>query len=118
MIGLPLHGSHARILIEQPVVGFVILARARWVADLKVLIVCRNQILHHASRFEETDAFTIVEGIRHGRDAMEVSPGFVKPVARSHSPAIGIDFDEPRLFLSVLGDVNLVNVVWEAGCCQ
>lgn len=49
-----------------------------------VLIVLHNEILHHGSRLKESNALAVAERVCH-----------------RWNPAIGIDFEEPGLFLLI-----------------
>ena len=47
VVRLSLHGSDSRVHEEKPVVDFVALARAGWVADFVVnIVVLFNEVLH------------------------------------------------------------------------
>lgn len=63
-------------------------------AYLVVLVIALDQVLHNASRFEDTDCFAVGESIGDGGNA-----------------AIGIDLQEPGFFLRVLGHVNAGDLV-------
>lgn len=98
MVGLSLHGSDAGIEEEKPVVDFIRLATTGWIGDLVLgLVVLLDEILHDAAGFEESNAFAVGEGVREGGDA-----------------AVGVDFEEPGLFLGVGLNVDIVGCVGEA----
>ena len=80
----------------QPVVDFVALARAFRVRYLVLRVVLFDEILHDAARLEKTDSLAIREGVGKCRD-----------------PAIGVNGEEPGLFLGVFRDVNGVGFVRE-----
>lgn len=94
---LALHGTHASILEEQPVVRFVVLAGSMRIRDLVFSIVAFDKVLHDGTGFEEADTIAIAEGIGQGGNA-----------------AIGVDGKEPGFFLRVLADVNLFSLVGKA----
>lgn len=60
-------------------------------------IVLLDEVLHYTPRLEEADQLAVIEGVCQSRNA-----------------AVGVDFEEPGLFLGVLGDVDFVDFVGEA----
>lgn len=97
MVSLPLHGPHARVLEEEPVVDFVGFAGSAWVRDLVVLVVLLGEVLEDAAGFEEADLSAVCEGVGYGGDA-----------------AVGVYFEEPGLLLGAFADVDFVGFVGEA----
>lgn len=98
MVRLALHGSDARVQEEEPVVDFVGLARAGWVADFVVdAVVLLDEVLHDGAGFEEADRLAVREGVGEGGNA-----------------AVGVDGEEEGLFLGVLGYVDFVGFVSDA----
>lgn len=67
-------------------------------ADLVFGVIAFDKILHDAAALKEVDRLAIGEGVGDGGDA-----------------AVGVDGQEPGLFLRVLGNFNLVHFVGEAG---
>ena len=61
-------------------------------------VILLDQVLHDGAGFEKADGFAVGEG-----------------VCQCRNPSVGIDFEEPWLFLRVLGDVNLVYLVIQPG---
>lgn len=55
------------------------------IRDLVVFVIAFNNVLKDGPAFKDTDLLSVVPCIRQGRD-----------------PAIGVDFQKPRLFLLVL----------------
>ncbi len=62
-----------------------------------IFVVLFDEVLHYGAGFEETDDFAIGELVCESWDA-----------------AVGVDFEEPGLFLGVLLDVYVVGFVREA----
>lgn len=91
---LTLHGPNSGVLVEQPVVRLIVLARSLRVRDLVLGVVALNKVLHDAARFEQVDGFAIG-----------------KLVGQSRNAAIGVDGKEPVFLLSVLADIDLLNLV-------
>lgn len=99
VVRLPLHGADAGVQEEEPVVDFVALARAGRVADFVTdAVVLLDEVLHDGARFEEADRLTVGKGVGEGGDA-----------------AVGVDGEEEGLLLRVLGYVDFVGLVWDAG---
>jgi hypothetical protein len=73
------------------------LPRSLGIADLVLGIILLCEVLHDAAGFEEVDRLAIAEGVGQGRDA-----------------AVGVDSEEPGLFLGVFRDVDFVGLVGEA----
>lgn len=94
VVCLSLHGPDARVEEEEPVVDLVRFTRALGVADEVIFVVSLDEILHDRAGLEEANRLTIREGICQGGD-----------------PAIGIDFEKPRLFLNVLSDIHMVRLI-------
>ena len=98
VVRLTLHGPDAGVLEEEPIVYFIALARAGWVADFVVdAVVLLNEILQDRAGFEEADHLAIGKGVGEGGDT-----------------AVGVDGEEKGLFLSILAQVNLVSCIGEA----
>ena len=91
---MTLHRSNASVLVEQPVVGLVVLASPLGVRDFVLCVVTLNEILHDAARLEQVDGLAIGELVGQSRNA-----------------AVGVDGKEPVLLLSVLADIDLLNLV-------
>lgn len=99
MVRLALHGTDARVQEEEPVVDFIGLARAGRVADFVVeAVVLLDEVLHDGAGFEEADGAAVGEGVGEGGYA-----------------AVGVDGEEEGLFLDVLGYVDFVGFVGDAG---
>lgn len=60
-------------------------------------VIARNKILHNGAGLEQANALAITESVGQGGDA-----------------AIGVDGKEPRLFLGVLADFDLLDLVGQA----
>lgn len=95
LTSLSLHWAYPGVLKEEPIVHLIVLSCAGSVADLVILVVARDQILHDGARLEEIDRLAVGEGVRQGGDA-----------------SIGIHGEEPRLLLGVFADINLLDLVW------
>ena len=78
VISLALHGTQARILEEEPVVGLVVLAGALGIGNLMLRVILLGQVLQDATRLEETDRLAIAEGVGQCGDA-----------------TVGVDLEEP-----------------------
>ena len=89
VVSLPLHGTQAAHLPEQPALRLVVLLAALRVRDLVVLVVALDEVLHDGAGLEERNGRAVLELVGKGGDA-----------------AVGVDFEEPRLFLDVFGDVD------------
>lgn len=97
VVRLALHWAHTSIQKEEPVVDFVAFTRPFWIGDGVFSVVLLDQVLHDAARLEKTDHLAVGKGIRQCRN-----------------PAVGVDFQEPRFLLRVLGDVNRMGLVWDS----
>lgn len=95
VVGLPLHGAHAPVQEEEPVVNFVAFAGPFGVGDLVLGVVLLNEVLQDGTGLEEADLLAIRESVGHCWDA-----------------AIRVDFEEPGLLLGVLGKVDFMRLVW------
>lgn len=70
VVSLPLHGAHASVEKEEPVVHFVGFATAGWVGDFVLgLVVLLYEVLHYAAGFEEADRFAVGECVCECGDA-------------------------------------------------
>jgi hypothetical protein len=78
VISLSLHGTHACILEEEPVVGLVVFAGALGIRDLVLGVITLGQVLKDTARLEQTDCLSVSEGIGQCGDA-----------------TVGIDLEEP-----------------------
>lgn len=96
MIRLPLHRTYTGILKEEPVVNLVALSRPLRERDLIIGIVLFNKILEYASGLKDADGLAVGEGVSYGGD-----------------PAVGINFQEPWLLLSICRNVDIVDGVWK-----
>lgn len=94
VVGLTLHWAQSRILEENPIVHFVLFSGALRIRDFVVLIVLFSEILEDAARFEK--AYLLAIGER---------------ICNSWNTSIRVNFEEPRLFLDVLADVNVLDFV-------
>ncbi len=94
VVGLTLHRTQSRILEEDPVVHLVVLSGALRIRDLVLSIILLCKVLEDAARFKQAYLLPIRECIRYGWDS-----------------SIGIDFKEPRFFLSILADINVLDFV-------
>lgn len=63
VVGLALHGAHAGVEKEEPVVDFVGLAGAFGVGDVVVRVVLLDEVLHDGAGFEEADGAAVGEGV-------------------------------------------------------
>lgn len=97
VVRLPLHRTHTRIQEEQPVVHLIVLSRALRVRDLVLGIILVDEVLLDAATLEQADLFPVGEGVGEGGDT-----------------AVGVDLEEPRLFLLVFGDVDFGHFVRDA----
>ncbi len=95
---LTLHRTHASVLEEQPVVHLIPPTTTLGVRDLVLGIVAFNQILHDTARLKQIDGLAIGELVCQGWNA-----------------AIGVDGEKPILLLCVLADVDLLDLIREAG---
>jgi hypothetical protein len=75
---LSLHGTHACILEEEPVVGLVVFAGALGIRDLVLGVITLGQVLKDTARLEQTDCLSVSEGIGQCGDA-----------------TVGVDLEEP-----------------------
>ena len=98
LTSLSLHRTHTRILKKQPVIHLKPLPRAFWVADLVLGVVPLDEVLHDTSALKEIDRLSVRKSIRQCGD-----------------PPVGVDFQEPWLFLCVFGELDFVHFVWQAG---
>jgi hypothetical protein len=85
LTSLSLHRTNPRILKEQPVVHLIPLSRSLGIANLVLRIIPLDKVLHDAAALKQTDGIAIGEFVCQRGDA-----------------AIGVDLQEPRLFLRVL----------------
>jgi hypothetical protein len=92
---LSLHRAHSSVLEEEPVVRLIPLPRALRKANLVFGIIAFHQVLHDASRLEEIDWFAVGEG-----------------VSQCWNAPIGVDSAEPRFFLGIFADLDLLGLVW------
>jgi hypothetical protein len=106
------HGSNSSVLEKQPVrhlrtrqlgtrcsrsgTNFNMLSRSKRIANLEILVVPSNQVLHYAAALEYPNLVPVSERIRNGRDT-----------------SIGIDLREPIRLLFVGRHVDSANFVWE-----
>lgn len=62
-----------------------------------ILVVFIDKVLHDGTTLEEPNGLSVGESVSQGGD-----------------PAIGVDFEKPRFFLRVLGDVDFGELIGEA----
>jgi hypothetical protein len=86
--------TNPRIQKEQPIGHLIKLPRAPRVTNLIILIILINQILLNASALKQPYLLPITESISESGDS-----------------AVGVNLEEPRLFLRVFGDVDFVHCV-------
>jgi len=69
VVALALHGPHAGVLEEEPVVDLVGLAGAAGVRDLVLGVVLLDEVLLDGAGFEEVDGLPVAEGVGQCWDA-------------------------------------------------
>ena len=87
-------GPQTAVVEEQPIVDFEGFGRALGVRGAVVRVVRVNQILHNGPRFEQPHLAAVGVDVGQGREA-----------------SVGVDCQEPRLLVSVLGGIDFVKVV-------
>ena len=97
VVRLALHWAHTSIQEEEPVVDFVAFTRPFRIGDDVFSVVLLDQVLHDAAGLEKPDHLAVGKAIRQSRN-----------------PAVGVDFQEPRFLLRILGDVNRMGFVWDS----
>ena len=86
---LPLHRPHTSVLEKDPRVHFIELAGAPRVGEFVRGVILVDEVLQDGAGFEKVDGGTVGEGVCDSRDA-----------------SVGVDGEEPWLFLSILCDVD------------
>lgn len=76
--------------ITHPVVHFIVLPRPKWIGDLVLGVISISQVLHDRTTLEDSNGLAIGESVCDGRDT-----------------AVGVDLQEPGLFLGVLADLDI-----------
>ena len=97
VVRLALHGPDAAVLEEEPVINLIMFLCTAGIAVLVPRVVFGGQVLQDGAGFEEADRAAAVEGVGQGRDA-----------------AVGVDLEEPGVFLRVGPDVDVDGFVGEA----
>lgn len=88
--------------MKQPIVHFIVFTSTSREGELVVVVVLINEVMEYGARFEKSD---------------RIIAGRVGPrVGYSWNTTIGIDFEEPRLLLGILGDIYWDCFVWLHSC--